>query len=78
MSASAHRYSCDQLGACQSRSTPCAGRSHPFAPGVITRHTRSTALQRRALARWPRRVAVFIPTVAALAFLAGLITGAMQ
>lgn len=24
MSASAHRYSCDQLGACQSRSTPCS------------------------------------------------------
>lgn len=52
--------------------------THPFAPGVITRHTRSTTLQRRALVRWLRRVAVFIPTVAALAFLAGLITGALQ
>jgi hypothetical protein len=29
MSATAHRYSCDQLGACQGRVNPCAGCAEP-------------------------------------------------
>ena len=56
MSASAHRYSCDQLGACQSRQTPCKGcnhahshahssaQAHPYAPGTIERHRRRSWL----------------------------------
>ena len=49
--------------------------THPFAPGAITRHT---SAQRRALLRWLRRTAVFMSTLAVLAFVAGLITGALQ
>lgn len=49
--------------------------AHPFAPGAITRHT---SAQRRALLRWLRRIAVFMFSVAVLAFMAGLITGAAQ
>lgn len=51
---------------------------HPFAPGAITRHTHSRVQQRRALLRWLRRTALFMFTVAGVAFVAGLITGAMQ
>ena len=49
--------------------------AHPFAPGAITRHT---SAQRRALLRWLRRTALFIATVVGAAFVAGLITGALQ
>lgn len=47
--------------------------AYPFAPGAITRHT---SAQRRALLRWLRRSALFVTTLAVLAFVAGLITGA--
>jgi hypothetical protein len=49
--------------------------AHPFAPGAIEHHT---SRQRRALLRWLRRIAVLMSTVAVLAFVAGLITGAAQ
>lgn len=75
MSASAHRYSCSDLGVCQSRTTPCADcNSHPFAPGAIEHHTR----QRSALRHWLARAALFLAAVGVLAFVAGLATGALQ
>ncbi len=49
--------------------------ANPFPPGAITHHT---SRQRRALLRWLRRAALAITTVACLAFVAGLITGALQ
>ncbi len=49
--------------------------AHPFAPGAITHHT---SRQRRALLRWARRTATLITSVAAIAFVAGLIKGALQ
>lgn len=49
--------------------------AHPFAPGAIEHHTRR---HRRALLRWLRRTALFLTTVAGVAFVAGLITGALQ
>lgn len=49
--------------------------AHPFAPGAIEHHT---SPQRRALLRWLRRTALFVSTVAGCAFVAGLITGALQ
>lgn len=49
--------------------------AHPFAPGAIEHHT---SRQRRALLRWLRRTAIFVTTVAGVAFVAGLITGALQ
>lgn len=55
--------------------THSARQSPPFAPGVITHHT---SHQRRALLRWLRRTALLITTVAGIAFVAGLITGALQ
>lgn len=51
-------------------------QSPPFAPGVITRHTRSTALQRRALVRWLRRAVMTMALAGAAGLLAGLVTGA--
>jgi hypothetical protein len=74
MSASAHRYTCDELGACQSRVNPCAG-CKPFAPGAITRHVHP---QRRALARWLRRTALLMSLAAAAVALAGIVYGALQ
>jgi hypothetical protein len=52
--------------------------AHPFAPGAIEHHTHSRVHQRRALLRWLRRTALFVTTVAGAAFVAGLITGALQ
>ncbi len=48
--------------------------AHPFAPGTITRHQ---SRQRRALAVWLGRVATLMAVVAALAFVAGLLAGAL-
>lgn len=82
MSASAHRYSCDELGACQIRVTPCTGcKSYPFAPGAIERHQRASRLpgtpaQRQALRRWLVAAAAFVLVVTACGFAAGLIAGA--
>ena len=75
MSASAHRRSCDELGACQSRATPCTGCAYPYAPGTIEHHS---SHQRRALLRWLVRVAAFMAFVSASAFVAGLVSGALQ
>jgi hypothetical protein len=74
MSASQYRRTCEELGVCQGRSN-CTTCTHPFAPGAITRHT---SAQRRALLRWLRRTALLIATVVGAAFVAGLITGALQ
>lgn len=63
--------------------------AHPFAPGAIERHRRPPRLgwrphlpgspdQRRALLRWLVAVLGFLFTVAALAFAAGLIAGAIK
>lgn len=76
MTASAYRYTCDELGACQSRSTPCADcKAYPFAPGAITRHTNR---QRQALARWLLRIAVLMAAASVLGLLAGIAYGALQ
>jgi hypothetical protein len=77
MSASAHRYSCEDLGVCQSRNTPCSGCSaHPFAPGAIEHHSRQRCS--RTLRRWLARAALFLAFVGVLAFAAGLTTGFLQ
>lgn len=80
MSASQYRYSCDELGACQGRATPCSGCIKPrqsplFAPGAIAHHT---SRHRRALLRWLRRAVVLMAFTSTAAFLAGLIHGALQ
>lgn len=77
MSASAHRYTCDQLGVCQSRSTPCAGCQHPFAPGAITRHrsARRTA-QLRELRKWLTVAALMTATAITIGLAAGYFVGA--
>jgi hypothetical protein len=81
MSASAHRYSCDQLGACQSRTTPCSGctqqpKQHPFAPGAIEHHRRpfGTPAQRRELWAWLVAGSVVCGLVFGLALAAGIVT----
>jgi uncharacterized iron-regulated membrane protein len=82
MSASAYRYSCDELAACQSRPTPCAGCQHPFAPGAITRHQRrrlsqlGSPAQRLELKRWLLLAAVLAALAITLGLAAGLATGA--
>lgn len=78
MSASANRYTCSELGACQSRSTPCADcKAYPFAPGAIERHTCSRTTQRRALLRWLAIVLAFIAACALAGFAAGFIAGVL-
>jgi len=76
MNSNAHRYTCDELGACQSRSTPCAGCKHPFAPGAITRHrnTHRAALLRE-VRKWLPIAALIFALSITLGLAAGLITG---
>jgi hypothetical protein len=72
MSASAHRYSCEDLGVCQSRNTPCSGCSaHPFAPGAIEHHTR-TRTWREELTRWLIGAAIALACAISIGLLAGL------
>ena len=47
--------------------------AHPFAPGAIEHHT---APQRRSLVRWLKRSAALMLGTVAVAFVAGLATGA--
>lgn len=50
MSATQHRFTCDELGMCQSRATPCGTCQHfPFAPGAIERHRRTTSRRARRI-----------------------------
>lgn len=74
MSASQYRRSCDELGLCQGRATPCANCVHPFAPGAITHHTHP---QRRALVRAFKRTAALMGAAIVIGLLAGLVFGAV-
>lgn len=77
MSASAHRRSCGELGACQSRATPCTGCAYPYAPGTIEHHRRTlgTPAQRLALVLWLKRSLAFAAACALLALVAGALVG---
>ncbi len=70
MSATQHRFTCDELGMCQSRATPCGTCQHfPFAPGAIERH-------RRAPSRWVRRSLTLLTSTAVIGLVVGYFFGA--
>lgn len=50
MSVTQHRFTCDELGMCQSRATPCGTCQHfPFAPGAIEHHRRTPSRRVRRI-----------------------------
>jgi len=53
---------------------------HHFAPGAIEHYRRplGTPAQRRELLRWLKLSALLLATTGALAFVAGLVSGAAQ
>lgn len=75
MSASAHRRSRDELGACQSRATLCTGCAYPYAPGTIEHHRRplGTPAQRRELVRWLKLSALVVSASGLVGFVAGVL-----
>jgi hypothetical protein len=60
------KRTCDQLGACQSRTPACPGclPRPAFAPGVIEHYRRQHT---RALTRWMSRAAVLLALAACVA-----------
>lgn len=84
MSASTHLHSCDQLGACQDRATPCSGCTkptqakacaYPYAPGAIEHHKANKRQQWIARLRKLQRALVWAFAITATAGIAGLVAG---